>query len=427
MRIQPIWLSLVLASPVLAQGAPAGYYNTVDTSSPLALRQSLHAVIDDHLKLPYTGGSVDTWDVLRAAQEDPANSNNILDIYKNASYVMGSTDYNREHSWPKSFGFPNDGPDNYPYTDCHMLFLADAGYNTARSNRPFRLCSASCTEYPTVGGASGSYPSDSNWGSGSFSAGTWQVWSGRKGDMARALLYADVRYEGGTHGVTGVAEPDLILTNFQSLISGSQTGSNESVAYMGELDVLLQWHAQDPPDAWEMARNDIVYSYQGNRNPFIDHPEWVDCLFGGNCGPTSSAELYCTPGEYNSSGNPASIGWFGSLVSADNNLHLEASSVPANQFAYFLCGTARGFVYMAGGSQGNLCVGGTIGRFNLPSQIQYSGPFGHVAVQVDLSVMPLSPNQAVQPGDTWTFQCWYRDVNPTTTSNFTDALEVVFE
>ncbi|MEZ6021013.1 MAG: endonuclease [Planctomycetota bacterium] len=168
MRIQPIWLSLVLASPVLAQGAPAGYYNTVDTSSPLALRQSLHAVIDDHLKLPYTGGSVDTWDVLRAAQEDPANSNNILDIYKNASYVMGSTDYNREHSWPKSFGFPNDGPDNYPYTDCHMLFLADAGYNTARSNRPFRLCSASCTEYPTVGGASGSYPSDSNWGSGSF-------------------------------------------------------------------------------------------------------------------------------------------------------------------------------------------------------------------------------------------------------------------
>ncbi|MEZ6021014.1 MAG: endonuclease [Planctomycetota bacterium] len=119
-------------------------------------------------------------------------------------------------------------------------------------------------------------------------------------------------------------------------MSGSQTGSNESVAYMGELDVLLQWHAQDPPDAWEMARNDIVYSYQGNRNPFIDHPEWVDCLFGGNCGPTSSAELYCTPGEYNSSGNPASIGWFGSLVSADNNLHLEASSVPANQFAYFL-------------------------------------------------------------------------------------------
>ncbi|MEZ6021015.1 MAG: hypothetical protein R3F17_13190 [Planctomycetota bacterium] len=48
-------------------------------------------------------------------------------------------------------------------------------------------------------------------------------------------------------------------------------------------------------------------------------------------------------------------------------------------------------------------------------------------MQVDLSVMPLSPNQAVQPGDTWTFQCWYRDVNPTTTSNFTDALEVVFE
>ncbi|HRV82678.1 MAG TPA: endonuclease, partial [Planctomycetota bacterium] len=311
-----ILVSVLLVAPALAQ-APPGYYNSVDDSSPQALRTSLHNVIKDHLKLPYTGGSVDTWDVLDEGQQDPNNSNNIIDVYRNRSYMKFSSSYNREHSWPKSFGFPDDGPDNYPYTDCHMLFLADAGYNTARSNRPFRLCSSACSEYPTDGGQSGSYPSDSNWGSGSNAAGTWQVWSGRKGDMARALLYADVRYEGGFHGITGQPEPDLILTDIQSLISSSNTGQNESVAYMGLKSVLLQWHAEDPVDAREMQHNNSAFTYQGNRNPFIDHPEWVDCLFNGACAPSGSVEQYCAPAVPNSTGVPGHLSYGGSFVAAN--------------------------------------------------------------------------------------------------------------
>ena len=102
---------------------PAGYYDSVDTSNPTVFRATLHAVIDDHLRYPYTSSSTDTWDILEMASEDPSNTNNILDVYKNASYAKqggGNTFYNREHTWPKSYGFPDDGSSNYPYTDCHQ-------------------------------------------------------------------------------------------------------------------------------------------------------------------------------------------------------------------------------------------------------------------------------------------------------------------
>ena len=151
---------------------------------------------------------------------------------------------------------------------------------------PYRYC-VSCTEKVTEynngqGGGSGTYPGNSNWRSGSGETGSWETWIGRRGDVARALFYMDVRYEGGTHGITDAAEPDLILTDSNGLIV-SDTSENKSVAYMGMLSVLLEWHEADPVDDVERARNDTVYSYQGNRNPFIDHPEWVHCVFEDTC------------------------------------------------------------------------------------------------------------------------------------------------
>ncbi|MCB1055456.1 MAG: endonuclease [Acidobacteria bacterium] len=283
-------LFLALAGSALAQ-PPAGYYDTADATDAASLRQTLHDIIKDHTWHPYTGTTTDTWDILNAADEDPNDSGRILDLYKNASYVKiagGTGAYNREHSWPKSYGFPDLVDFNYPYTDCHHLFAADVTYNAERANKPFRWCDAGCTEWPTDfndgrGGGSGVYPGNSNWTTGDFTQGTWEPWDGRKGDVARALLYMDVRYEGGFHGITGFPEPDLILTDSEALIDASNTGSNESVGYMGLLSVLLQWHQLDPPDAGERHRNDVVYGFQGNRNPFVDHPEWVRCVFEDVC------------------------------------------------------------------------------------------------------------------------------------------------
>ncbi len=265
--------------------ATTGYYGTVNTSSASALRSSLHLVIDDHIRFGYTASTTDTWDVLAVADQDPMNSARILDIYKNVSYVKatgGNDFYNREHTWPNSLGFPADGSSNYPYTDLHMLMASDISYNSTRGNKPYDNCASGCTEYPTQatngqGGGSGVYPGNSNWSNSSV----FQVWSKLKGNVARAMFYMDLRYEGGTHGGSGAAEPDLRLTSDLSLVVG--TGSNASVAYMGKLSTLLQWHLDDPVTSGEQLRNDVIYSYQGNRNPFVDNPQWAACIYQSVC------------------------------------------------------------------------------------------------------------------------------------------------
>ena len=173
----------------LSAQAPAGYYSSVDTTDATTLRDTLHDVIDDHTRFPYTSSATDTWDILEMAQEDPSDPNRILDVYRNSSFAKeggGNSFYNREHTWPSSYGFPNDNSSNYPYTDCHMLFLSDDGYNSSRSNKPYRNCTASCSENPTdlnngVGGGTGVYPGNSNWTSGSFTAGP-----GRRGSAVAA-------------------------------------------------------------------------------------------------------------------------------------------------------------------------------------------------------------------------------------------------
>ena len=271
---------------------PEGYYAPVDDSSLEALTSTLHEIIDDHQRYPYTADETDTWDIVNVADEDALNPGNILDIYLNASYpkISGGTGaYNREHSWPKSYGFPKNLVSNYPYTDAHHLFASDAGYNSSRNNHPYRNCDESCSEKVTLekngrGGGSGGYPGNSNWLRGTSGAEAWQTWAGRQGDVARALFYMAVRYEGGVHGDSNHPEPDLILTDDYALIEGSSTGENEPVAYMGMLSDLLAWHQADPVDDIERRRNDIVFGFQGNRNPFIDHPDWADCVFGTTCG-----------------------------------------------------------------------------------------------------------------------------------------------
>lgn len=281
-------LLAIVASPAalpLAATAdpPPGYYDTVDTSSQEALRVTLNAVISGHIKIPYTSSQTDTWDVLEQADQDPLNPDLILDLYRNRTHPKfngGNSYYNREHTWPNSYGFPSNTSGNMPYSDCHHLFLCDIDYNNFRGNRPFDDCTSGCTAYPADvhDGVSGV-----NYTKHMHPVGIWQTWDGRKGDVARAIFYLDIRYEG--HGT----EPDLIVTDDLALITASATGSNEPVAYMGFLTTLLRWHEEDPPDDKERRRNDVIFIYQQNRNPFIDHPEWVGMLHGED--PASAPHL----------------------------------------------------------------------------------------------------------------------------------------
>ena len=295
-------MALTSCVPSLTYGAPPdGYYGSVDLSSASTVKQSLHEITDDHTKIPYTSSSQDTWEVINLADQDPQASGRILTIYKNAPYPKsagGNDNYNREHLWPVSYGFPNDSSANYPYSDLHALFAADISYNSSRSNLPFGTCDASCLEkvtenYNGKGGSSGVYPGSSNWRQGSGSTGTWEVWEERRGDVARAMFYMAVRYEGGTHGIAGITEPDLELTDDLSLIGDSNTGSNSATGYMGRLSVLLEWHEADPVDDAERARNDSVANAQGNRNPFVDNPDYVAYVFSedGLSGPESPNQV----------------------------------------------------------------------------------------------------------------------------------------
>ncbi|WP_144393796.1 endonuclease [Pleionea sediminis] len=280
-------LFLLAFSGATLADIPEGYYDTVDISTGEALHQSLHEIIDDHTRFPYTSSQTDTWDILEQADQDPDNALNIIDVYKNASYPKqggGNSLYNREHVWPKSYGFPDDNDGNYPFTDTHHLFLSNDDYNSERSNKPFDSCDSGCVEFATeLNNGRGGTTMDSNFTSGDFTDGKWETWRGRKGDVARAIFYMAVRYEGGTHGETGSEEPDLRITDDRELIDTYRSSENGEIGYMGLRTVLLQWHEDDPVDDFERRRNDTIYSYQGNRNPFIDHPEYVVCVFNADC------------------------------------------------------------------------------------------------------------------------------------------------
>lgn len=288
----------------VASGSGGGsYYSHVNASSAPQLRCSLHATIKGHTAYPYSGGTTNTWTILEIADEDPNNAGRILDVYRNRSYLKGSEragtgtgiTYNREHTWPNSLGFGSATGDlglpYAPYTDTHMLYLSDTGYNSDRGNKPYAACaqSSGCSERATeanngFGGGSGTYPGNGNWFKGpDGNGGSFETWGHRRGDIARAVLYMAIRYEGGTHPGNGQSEPDLELTDNRSLI----VITSASPAYMGLLSTLLAWHQADPPDTAERERNEVIYSFQGNRNPFIDHPEWATSALFTSSKPAS--------------------------------------------------------------------------------------------------------------------------------------------
>lgn len=134
---------------------------------------------------------------------------------------------------------------------------------------------------------------------------------------------------------------------------------------------------------------------------------------------------FCGPAVPNSQGEPAQIRALGSVSVTSNSLRLQALRLPINSSGYFIAGQTTNTTTMAGG-QGTLCINAT-SRFSASGQVGFSGRYRTFALDVDLNTFPTATGPiAIVAGQTWHFQTWFRDANPQVTSNFTDAVTVLF-
>jgi len=139
-------------------------------------------------------------------------------------------------------------------------------------------------------------------------------------------------------------------------------------------------------------------------------------------------ENMCRPAVPNSSGCAGVLLAEGLPLAAHGSLQLGAALLPQHSFGFFLASRTQGFTAGVPNSQGHLCLAGSIGRFVGPGQIQNAGASGAFSLAIDLAALPTPTGPVtVQVGETWHFQAWFRDANPNPTSNFTDALRVLFQ
>jgi endonuclease I len=224
------------------------YYKNAVGKTGTSLKSSLHTIISSQNKLSYSA----LWEALKVTDQDPANSSNVKLLYSGISRsktLNGGDvgDWNREHVWAISHGDLTTSTG--PGTDLHHIRPEDVQVNGIRGNKDFDNGGSGFTN-------SGGSLTDSN---------SFEPRDAVKGDVARMIFYMIVRYEGGD----GWAD-----------LEGNDSVSNGSNPYMGRLSVLKQWNDEDPPDAFEERRNQVIYdTYQKNRNPFIDHPEWVEAIW----------------------------------------------------------------------------------------------------------------------------------------------------
>ncbi len=251
------FFTMMTLTIVLSAQIPQGYYDGTEGLEGEALKDVLHDIIDNHDEYSYD----DLRDfILRETDEDPDNPNNVILLYTGRSqpkntFGGGADDWNREHVWAKSHGdFGNNPPAG---TDAHHIRPTDASVNSSRGNLDFDNGGQQHNE------ATECY----------FDDDSWEPRDAVKGDVARMIFYMDVRYDGSD----GVADLEVI--------DEVDTYPN---AEHGKLSTLLEWHIEDLPDDFELNRNEVIYGYQENRNPFIDHPEFATAIWGD---PTAVEKL----------------------------------------------------------------------------------------------------------------------------------------
>lgn len=271
------FLLLLMFTAVGFSQIPSGYYNTA-TGTGYTLKTQLYNIIKGHTDNGYAGlyTTYQTSDVDNFYENDGT----VLDMYsENPSgtdpynYSTGSTQrcgnyssegdcYNREHIIPQSV-FNEQSP---MVADAHFITPTDGKVNGMRSNYP----------HGTVNSATYTSQNGSKLGSSAVSGYSGTVFepvNAFKGDIARMYFYFATRYE---NTVAGYSYPMF-------------DGSSNKVFTAAFLATLLAWNAQDPVSAREIARNNAIYARQNNRNPYIDHPDYVNQIWGGTSSTDTQA------------------------------------------------------------------------------------------------------------------------------------------
>jgi len=259
-------------------GDPGNYYQSISTQTGYTLKTALHDLIKNHSAQGY--GAIWTFYANHSLDSYFENDGSILDIYSekpfgNDSYTYikvtnqcGSYSgeggcYNREHSFPKSWFGGKIEPMN---SDIHHIFATDGFVNSKRSGFP----------YGEVASATFTSSNNSKLGTATtalgYSGTVFEPIDEFKGDLARAQLYMATRYQD-------------VIANWQTMSTYGDAildGSSNKVFETWQLNMLLRWHANDPVSQKEIDRNEAAYSHQGNRNPFVDHPEYVGKIWTAN-------------------------------------------------------------------------------------------------------------------------------------------------
>lgn len=252
-----IFTGSMLAFTLAGWSQPFNYYNQAEGKKANELKAALHQTISGHIDYSYNTSKY----LMNYCDADPANPSNVILIYTQRSqnsdtYGTGGDYINREHVWAKSHGnFADIRPMD---SDVHNLHPADASVNVIRSNRDFDMVAPNGTQ---LGEAPGCWYNDN----------AWEPSDAAKGQIARTILYMDVRYE-GTNGEMNLTAADGVNTYPQPK--------------HGNLKTLLEWNRKFPPTDFERRRNERIYIMQLNRNPFVDHPEFADLIWGTATAPT---------------------------------------------------------------------------------------------------------------------------------------------
>ena len=261
-----LYLTIVISIMGISmiQAQPTGYYNGTENKQGQELKSALNDIISGHTVYSYFYSK----EIFKLSDADPANPANIIEIYTgrswpNDDYGSGGDQLNREHVWAKSHGnFDGEPPME---SDVHNLKPSDASVNTDKSNLDFDNGGNPHSE------AIGCFYDDDS----------WEPRDAEKGDVARIIFYMDTRYE-GENGELNLTVVDEVNTY--------------PYPKHGKLSTLLQWNLQDPPDDFERNRNNVIYSFQHNRNPFIDNPYLAELIWNNGELPTVAiGNVYQTP------------------------------------------------------------------------------------------------------------------------------------